>query len=215
MMIVLKAGVAVAALYAVGALIYLVHKAAAFGFPVYYSKEKGSRIKGIMYAFGRGMMPWEKESAGKHLLSYLAGVTYHTGIFVALLYLLFVLCGVVLPSAILLLCQIILLTGGLCGVGLLFKRISSAEMKVISCLDDYAANIMVDLFIFSALLHSFSVASTPVFYGSAIVMFLYIPVGKIRHCFFFFLTRILFGIFFGRRDVFPGATGTRHPEETR
>ena len=215
MMIVLKAGVVAAALYAVIALIYLLRKAAAFGSPIFYSKEKGSRIKGIMYAFGRGMMPWEKESAGKHLLSYLAGVTYHAGIFIALLSLRFVLWVVVLPSAILLLCQIILLAGGSCGAGLLVKRISSAEMKVISCLDDYVANIIVDLFIFSALLHSFLFASTPVFYGIAIVMFLYIPVGKIRHCFFFFLTRILFGIFFGRRDVFPGATGTGHPGETR
>jgi len=39
------------------------------------------------------------------------------------------------------------------------------------------------------------------------VMFLYIPVGKIRHCFFFFYSRILFGLFYGRRGVLPQNKG--------
>ena len=53
---------------------------------------------------------------------------------------------------------------------------------------------------------TYSPRATPLFFLLAIVMILYIPVGKIRHCFFFFYTRILFGLFYGRRDVLPPKT---------
>jgi hypothetical protein len=33
--------------------------------------------------------------------------------------------------------------------------------------------------------------------------FIYVPLGKIRHCLYFFFSRIFFGKFFGRRAVFP------------
>jgi hypothetical protein len=201
-MVYLKLSVIISALFSLVALCFLIYQAMAFGQSVYYSKEKGSRMRGILYAFGRGMMPWEKESAGKHLPSYLAGVTYHIGIFAALIYLAFMISSFEITSSIMTIFQIIMLAGGLCGLGLLAKRIFSPVMKFISYPDDYASNSIVDLFIFLALFSSFSSAAASLLYIIAILMFLYIPLGKIRHCFFFFLTRMVFGIFFGRRKVF-------------
>jgi len=46
------------------------------------------------------------------------------------------------------------------------------------------------------------------FFVVAVVMFLYVPLGKIRHCFFFFYARILLGLFYGKRGVWP-APGMR------
>jgi hypothetical protein len=41
------------------------------------------------------------------------------------------------------------------------------------------------------------------------ITFVYVPLGKIRHCLYFFFSRIFFGKFFGRRGVLP------HPETVK
>jgi hypothetical protein len=46
---------------------------------------RGNWKKGVVYAFGVGMLPWEKESARQHLPTYIAGILYHLGIFAGLL----------------------------------------------------------------------------------------------------------------------------------
>ena len=135
--------------------------------------------------------------------SYIAGVFYHCGIATALIYLFIALFNITVSGTIIVIAQVLMLMGGLCGAGLLIKRIMSEPMRVISYIDDYASNIIVDIFILTALLCSRMPAFIPVMFIVAIIMFLYIPVGKIRHCFFFFLTRILFGTYYGRRGVFP------------
>jgi hypothetical protein len=48
-------------------------------------------------------------------------------------------------------------------------------------------------------------------------MLVYIPLGKIRHCLYFFFSRTFFGKFFGRRAVFPHpqATASTRPEPAK
>jgi hypothetical protein len=92
--------------------------------------------------------------------------------------------------------------GFFAGSGLLLKRILKSRMRFLSCPDDYVANILVDLFILSGLVCSRLTAACPGFFILAILTFFYIPLGKIRHCFFFFYSRILFGSYFGRRGLF-------------
>ncbi|MGB2696422.1 MAG: hypothetical protein WBD28_01025, partial [Candidatus Zixiibacteriota bacterium] len=65
------------------------------------------------------------------------------------------------------------------------------------------ANILVDLLLLSALAATFAKTLFVPFAVIAIIIFVYIPFGKIRHCVFFFYSRILFGDFFGRRGVIP------------
>jgi hypothetical protein len=48
----------------------------------------------------------------------------------------------------------------------------------------------------------------PMYIISALT-FIYVPLGKIRHCLYFFFSRIFFGKFFGRRAVFPHGTPYR------
>jgi len=199
----LRFGVIVSFLLSVIALSLLVIKTFSFGKKLLYAKPRGDAKKGIFYAFGRGMLPWEKESSGKHLITYFAGMLYHAGIFAALFYLLSLILSLELSKLFISFLRFLFVLGFLGGFTLLFKRIFLPLIRKISCPDDFAANIVINLFLIFAFVHTYSVRVTPLFFLLAIVMFLYIPVGKIRHCFFFFYTRILFGLFYGRRGVLP------------
>jgi len=201
--LVLEYAVIISFLISVVSLTILVLRTFSFGTKPLYAEPKGDVKKGILYAFGKGMMPWEKESAGKHLPSYIGGILYHLGVFTGFFYLLLTLVSVDLPALVLLFMRILMAAGVISGAALLLKRIFSPQMRVLSCPDDFAANIIVNIFVLIALLHTFYPGIIHFFFLAAIVMFLYMPLGKIRHCFFFFYTRILFGIFYGRRDVFP------------
>jgi len=194
--------VAAAAVFAAGALVWLVLQT--FG---YRRTPSGNGWKGVTYAFGRGMLPWEKESAGRHLLTLGAGALYHAGVFLALLQLLALILGVDVPQTLAPFLQIFLLVSLLCGVGLLLKRAFLPVLRALSCPDDYVANVVVDLFLLFSLLTAREGAWTNWLLGISIAFFIYVPLGKIRHCVFFFYTRVLFGLFFGKRGVLPHAAG--------
>ncbi len=202
----LKYGVIVSIIFSIVTLSILILKTFSFGRKKLFAEARGNIKKGIVYAFSKGMMPWEKESAGSHLPTYVCGIFYHAGIFLSLCYLLLLIIPIRLADMVILFFQVLCLIGFVCGGALLIKRLLSPYMRELSCPDDLAANIIVDLFIILAFLQTFLPVITPYFYIAAIVMFLYIPTGKIRHCFFFFYARILFGIFYGRRGVFPNRT---------
>lgn len=177
-----------------------------FGRHRLYSHPAGNAWRGILYALGQGMLPWEKESAAKHLPTYIAGIFYHGGIFAAIFFALTQAVLARLPRFAVPLLQILMVAGLLAGAGLLIKRVASAPLRAISCLDDFVANLLVDLFLLGGLLASWRKAILPAFLIIAALTFIYMPVGKIRHCFFFFYSRILFGSYFGRRGVLPRPT---------
>lgn len=174
-----------------------------FGRKRLLSRPSGNPRKGITYAFGQGMLPWEKESAAKHLPTYIAGMLYHAGIFATILTVLALATQVKLPRVTIPFLQVMMAAGFVAGTGLLLKRAVKPQMRYISCPDDFGANIIVDIFLLAGLLASWRAAALPIFFIIAIMIFLYMPVGKIRHCFFFFYSRLLFGSYFGRRGVLP------------
>lgn len=200
---ILKIAVVISFVIAIASLVYMVVRTFAFGSPSHYAKARGASRRGIQYAMGRGMMPWEKESAGRHLLTYAAGILYHTGVFMAVIYLFLIILNVGLPAWFDPILQGIFGVSLFCGISLLIKRYAVTKMRSISCIDDYVANILVDGFLALALIHTLAPGLISFLYIWSVLLFLYMPVGKIRHCFFFFYVRILFGIFFGRRNVFP------------
>lgn len=168
-----------------------------------FAAAKANPQRGVAYAFGQGMMPWEKESAKKHIPTYMVGFLYHFGIFAAFIYLIARIFSVQLGTLSVLILKILLSVGLVSGFALLIKRFSLKYMRKISCPDDFLANLLVDLFLIFSLVDVYYPNFRSLFYLSAIILLLYIPVGKIRHCFFFFYSRILFGRFFGRRGVYP------------
>jgi hypothetical protein len=200
---VLKLGVAGSVLFCLIALTVILIRTFAFGQRPTYAHPRGSKFAGILYAFGKGMLPWEKESAGKHIWTYTGGILYHLGILTAMLLLATVLLRISLPHTFLQVVQIILITGLVSGAALLIKRRLKPQTRALSGGDDYLANILVDFLLLSALAITFAEAMLVPFLAVAIITFIYIPFGKIRHCVFFFYSRVLFGDFFGKRGVFP------------
>ena len=200
---VLKLGVAASALFCLVVLRLMVARTFAFGRRPTYAHPQGSSFAGIVYALGPGMLPWEKESAVKHIWTYIGGILYHLGILVAMLFLATVVLHISLSTTFLQTARILLVIGVVCGVALLIKRILQPHMSSLSGGDDYLANVLVDLLLLSALTATFTETVLIPFLVTAIIIFVYIPFGKLRHCAFFFYSRILFGEFFGRRGVLP------------
>lgn len=200
---ILQLGVVASALFCVVLLTVILLRTFAFGRKRAYAHPQGSSFAGIVYAFGQGMLPWEKESASKHIWTYIGGTLYHLGILTAMLFLASVLLHISLPASLLQVTRILLVIGGISGVALLIKRMLQPHMRFLSGRDDYLANILIDLFLFLALATTYSETMLVPFTLIAVTIFVYIPFGKIRHCVFFFYSRILFGTFFGRRGVFP------------
>ena len=177
--------------------------AAAFGGPDACAPARGSARRGIAYALGRGLLPWEKESARRHLVTYLAGIIYHTGIFSAFAVLAALAAGFSIPRPIVFLLRLGLAAGLVSGIGLFVKRAVLPLSRALSRLDDYAANLLVNLFLALALAASLDARTADPFMALAVILLLYIPMGKIRHCLFFFRSRIHFGRLLGRRGVLP------------
>jgi nitrate reductase gamma subunit len=200
---VLKLGVAGSVLFCLVVLTLMVVRTLAFGRRRTYAHPQGSSFAGILYAFGLGMLPWEKESAAKHIWTYISGILYHLGILMAMFFLATVLLGISLTQTFLQPARILLIIGSVSGVALLLKRILKPQMRFLSGDDDYLANILVDVLLLSALAATFAEAMLVPFLAVAIIIFIYIPFGKIRHCVFFFYSRVLFGDFFGKRGVLP------------
>ena len=178
-------------------------KTFSFGRRKLFSEERGEKTKGIAYALGKGMLPWEKESASRHLATYIGGVVYHAGVFVAIGYVLWLAAGGRLAGWLLTFLQIALSIGLVSGLALLIKRVVKPSMRAISCADDFIANILVDVLLLIGLISTLYSGWVPFYFVAACVLFIYTPLGKIRHCFYFFYSRILFGSYFGRRAVFP------------
>jgi nitrate reductase gamma subunit len=200
---VLKLGVAGSVLFCLIALTVMIVRTFAFGRRPTYAHPRGSNFAGIVYAFGWGMLPWEKESAAKHIWTYTGGILYHLGILMAMLFLATVLLRISLPQIFLQALRILLVIGLISGVTLIIKRILKPHMRSLSGGDDYVANIFVDLLLLFALAATFAETMLVPFLAVAIIIFIYIPFGKIRHCVFFFYSRVLFGDFFGKRGVVP------------
>jgi len=200
---ILQLGLAASVLFCIVLLTVMVLRTFAFGKRPTYAHPQGSRFSGVVYAFTRGMLPWEKETAARHIWTYIGGILYHLGILMAFLFLAAMLLRISLSTVLLQLMRIMLFIGLVSGVALLIKRIFKPHMRLLSCGDDYLANILVDFLLLSALVTTFAEAMFVPFAVIAIIIFIYIPFGKIRHCAFFFYSRILFGEFFGKRGILP------------
>ena len=203
----MQLGVAASALFCIALLTVMVVRTFAFGQKPAYAHPRGSKFSGVVYAFTQGMLPWEKETAARHIWTYTGGILYHIGILIVFLFLTTLLLHISLSAVFLRAMRILLFISLVSGLALFIKRTIKPHMRSLSCGDDYLANILVDLLLLSALATTFNENASFVFFIIAIIIFIYIPFGKIRHCVFFFYSRILFGDFFGRRGVLP------HPSE--
>ena len=174
--------------------------------PTDQSPIKGNLSHGITYAFTQGMMPWAKESTRIHMLAYLRGIGFHVGIFTAIGTVIISPFWGTLPSLLSMTLFWVLMLGTVLGAAGGVMRIVEHNLRGLSLPDDHFAVWLTTLFIVVTGLALLKEAFVIPMYIISAITFVYVPLGKIRHCLYFFFSRIFFGKFFGRRAVFP------HPE---
>lgn len=193
-----------ASLIGLSGLIFHFVKTLRQSLPKDYSEKRGNIKEAVMYSFTGAMSPRSKESAHLHLPTYFAGMIYHLGTFLSfILYILFIL-DVNLSGWMRISLLSFLLVSCLSGLGIFIKRIVLKKLRYLSNPDDYVSNILVtafQLFTIPMLLGSGTIADF--YYVSAILFFLYLPLGKLKHSLYFFLARYHLGLFYGWRGVWP------------
>jgi hypothetical protein len=199
----LRLGVALAAVWAVVALLAELVSTLAFGRRRLFARAAAEASAGVVYAFGPGLLPGAKESVQRHLPTFFAGIAYHGGIFSAFALLFLSLMPDAVPASVSAALALVAAVGAVAGLGLLGRRALTGHLRTISRPDDWVANLLATAFAALGALATAAPTVRPAFWTAAIVLLLYVPVGKIRHCVFFFLTRLRFGAFFGRRGVLP------------
>lgn len=166
-----------------------------------FSRERGSPVRGILFAFTLGMAPWEKESTRIHWIAYLRGIFFHVGIFAAFAVLVASPWLGLLPAWFIGAAVALTAIGALLGFAGIPMRIADPNQRVLSLPDDYASVFLTSLFTALAAATLIWSGLLPVFYLIAGILLAYIPISKIRHCVYFFYSKFFFGFGFGRRGV--------------
>jgi len=173
------------------------------GNPRDLSKPAGVTKSAMPYAFAGAMSPTKKESAFLYLPTYTAGIIYHLGTFSSFFLFFIIFFGVPLNPVVNLFISVFLTISGFCGFGILTKRILKSQMRELSNPDDYLSNFLVSVFQWASAAVVISITLLPVYYIVAGILFLYVPVGKLKHTVYFFAARYHLGFFFGHRGVWP------------
>lgn len=177
-------------------------------FAVDRSPAKGSPAHGVLYAFTFGMAPWAKESTRRHLLAYLRGVGFHAGIFAGLAALVTSPWWPLAPEPIRWSFAIVAGLGAAFGFIGEIMRWVERNLHALSTPDDHASVLLVSIFLAATSVALLNTVWLPAMYVASALMLVYAPLGKIRHCIYFFFSRRFFGLFVGRRAVI-------HPEVTQ
>ena len=171
------------------------------GKPVDYTEPIGKIGSAVAYSFTGGMSPAKKESAYLHIPTYTAGMIYHVGTSLSFALFFCFLFNIYFNEIIDSIISGFLIISGLCGIGIFIKRMVKKELKSISNPDDFISNLLVTLFQFiTAVNLNFS---TPVYFVLTSILFLYLPLGKLKHTIYFFAARYHLGFFYGKRSVWP------------
>ena len=198
--------VLLAALWAILAMVVLHRKAKSYGKRTLFAKPAGDPAQGALYAFTKGMAPWAKESVMLNLPSYAAGMAFHAGVFTAFGLLVVAMARLELPSFPLFLARVFTLAGAVGGFSLFVKRLIKPQLRGLSCPDDFVSNLLSSTFALLAFAWTLLPSIAGWWMAEATLLLIYAPLGKIRHCLFFFTTRYHLGAFFGRR----GSYGSFH-----
>ncbi len=170
---------------------------------------RGSARSGVVYSFSAGMMPWAKESTRHHWAAYLRGIGFHVGIFIGLPLLVIGPWWTLAPETVRFGVAAALGVSALLALAGVAMRAGERILRELSTADDYVALVLVSVFLALEAAGVASAAWMPAMYLAAGVMLAYIPLGKIRHCLYFFFARMFFGQFVGRRAVIhPHAAST-------
>ena len=178
-----------------------------FGKPIDYSQKSGDVAGAIKYSYTSAMSPLKKESAFLHLPTYIAGILYHLGTFLSLFLFIMFIIGIVPDGLLSYLLSTVLLVSGLSGLGIFINRIVKEQLRALSNPDDYISNLLVTLIQFITAYSLIVSTVSPAYYILISILFLYLPIGKLKHTVYFFAARYHLGFFYGWRGVWPPKQG--------
>jgi hypothetical protein len=165
------------------------------------AETRGDVLRAVAYTFTGAMSPLKKESARRHVPTYILGLVFHAGVFVASSWVVIFFFGWKVPLAVATLSVPALAATSLAGVILLLKRMTRRKLRYFSTPDDYFSNVLVVGFQAVALAALVDVDVIPALMLYASAVLLYVPLGKLRHAIYFPLARVYLGLFFGKRGV--------------
>lgn len=168
------------------------------------SEPKDSAWKGILYSFTLGMAPWAKESTRLHWVAYMRGIVFHVGIFAGLAALIASPWLDAIPFAVRAVFALITAFGAILGVAGGIARLAEPNLRGISTPDDHAAVWLVSLWLAATSIALVWFVFLPAMYVVGAIMSLYAPLGKIRHCIYFYFARLFYGLHIGRRGIASG-----------
>lgn len=181
------------------------------GKPKDFSEKSGSVAKGVVYSNTVAMMPQNKESAYLHLPSYALGILFHIGIFSS--FLIFILSffnffnqWIINDHGIHYLLPLLTAAGAIAGLSLFIKRLINRNLRNLTNPDDYFSNAFTTLFQLATTLYLLLPSCTGIvniYYIMVSILFLYMPLGKLKHLVYFFAARYHLGFFYGWRNVWP------------
>jgi len=186
------------------ACVYHAYRIIALGKPNDFSEPIGNVGPAVAYSFTGGMSPKKKESAFMHLPTYTAGILYHLGTFLSVALFFCFLFKMSFGGTLTYILSGFLILSGLCGIGILIKRLVKKELRSLSNPDDYLSNLLVTLFQLVTVIYLHF--PTPFYFVLVSSLLLYLPLGKLKHTIYFFAARYHLGFFYGRRGVWPPKT---------
>jgi len=193
----------IAFLICLASLSYHLIRLIRLGLPKDYSKKAGNISSAVAYSFTGAMNPLKKESAYLHFPTYTAGILYHIGTFVSLVLYILLLFSAGISSSLQLILICLLSLSAFSGIGIFLKRVFSKKLKSLSNPDDYISNFLVTVFQLFTLYVLINESIAAYYYISTAILFLYLPLGKLKHSIYFFAARYHLGLFYGWRGVWP------------
>jgi hypothetical protein len=173
------------------------------GSPKDYSRKRGNLKAAISYSFIGAMSPSKKESAYLHLPTYTAGLLYHAGTFISLILFFLFIFNIRFENTIQWILICVLITSGVSGLGIFIKRTTVKKIRHLSNIDDYISNLLVTGFQLITLSALIGEVYTPYYFILVSLLFLYLPLGKLKHSIYFFAARYHLGFSYGWRGVWP------------
>ncbi|MBM4157911.1 MAG: hypothetical protein FJ216_03920 [Ignavibacteria bacterium] len=173
------------------------------GLPKDYSRKTGNLKSAVTYSFTGAMNPLKKESAYLHLPTYTAGILYHTGTFISIVLFFLFFFDIKLSYALRLILICVMIVSGISGIGIFIKRTMTKKLRLLSNPDDYISNLIVTVFQIFTLIVLFQESFIPYYFICAALLFLYLPLGKLKHSLYFFAARYHLGFYYGWRRVWP------------
>lgn len=185
------------------------------GKPTDFSEKSGDVAKGVVYSNTTAMMPNNKESAYMHIPSYALGMLFHMGTFSC--FLIFILSffrffnnWLINDAFIHYIIPLFVAVTSIAGISLFIKRLINKDLHALTNPDDYLSNAFTTLFQIATLLYLLTPACTCTinsYYIMTAILFLYMPVGKLKHLLYYFSARYHLGFFYGWRNVWPQQKG--------